>query len=81
MLPNCDQCGKPFAVDARALNKRFCSKECRMEWHAAERQRSATAAKEIAETLREFAKQPLLHPLMRRQIEEMVEKLTKEQTK
>ena len=49
----CEQCGKPF--DRRKHGggspQRFCSQDCRIEWHAAQRKPACTLEPTVAATL------------------------------
>lgn len=48
---HCDNCGKPIVIPPSALNKRFCSASCRMEWHQKQRELWRKVGKEHEEAL------------------------------
>lgn len=52
---HCDQCGRPMGLPPpTAPHKRFCSRECRLQWHGAEIRRAREALRALeAEEKRE----------------------------
>lgn len=60
-MPSCVICGKPFPADPRALNKRFCSREHRLEWHSKERAKVGERLAQARYLLREA--EPILQGL------------------
>jgi hypothetical protein len=75
-MPTCDNCGKPFDVDSRALNKRFCSKDCRLRWHSAERQRQSDLLPEVLKLLRRVYKdENFMTSQSKRDIQQMLKQM------
>lgn len=50
MTHHCDNCTKPFTPPPTAPHKRFCSGQCRDEWHAKRRRKALDKLAELEKT-------------------------------